>query len=59
MGGNFSRLFSSFQYSIIPKIPRLMRNLLNSKCNFGCLPAQVMPVHKPDEPQAAPDEKKS
>lgn len=36
-----------------------MRNLLNSKCNFGCLPAQVMPVHKPDEPQAAPDEKKS
>lgn len=62
MGGIFSRLFSSFQHSIIPVILRLTKNLLHSKCNFGCLPSQfaaVMPDHKPDGPQAIPDEKNS
>ncbi len=34
-----------------------MKNLLNSRCNFGCLPAQVMPDPKPDGPQATPNEK--
>lgn len=34
-----------------------MKNLLNSKRNFGCLPAQVMPGHEPEGPQAAPNEK--
>ena len=36
-----------------------MKNLPNSKRNFGRLPAQVMPDHKPDGLQATPDEKHS
>jgi hypothetical protein len=42
---------------ILSKLRKLLRVLVSNDRNFGCLPPQGMPDHKPDGAQANPNEK--
>jgi hypothetical protein len=43
--------------NLLSKLRKLLRVLMSNERDFGCLPPQGMPDHKPDGAQANPHEK--